>query len=91
MKRTRAGRVLATLFLGMMVGTYIHFTEMRSIERGRDIFLAAQNHRFDRLVQYHSAVSMLVAGIILATVAVGLYELIAAGITSVLPPSSAEE
>jgi len=91
MKRTGTGRVLATLFLGVMVGIYIHFSELRTIGRGRELYLAAQNHRFDRLVQHHSGVPMAVAGIILATVAVGLYELIAAGITNVLPPSSAEE
>jgi hypothetical protein len=34
---------------------------------------------------------MLIAGIILAAMAVGLYELVAAGIAHVLPPSAAEE
>jgi len=91
MKRTGTGRVLATLFLGVMVGIYIHFTEMRTIGHGRELYLAAQNHRFDRLVQHHSGVSMAVAGIILTTIAVVLYELIAAGITANLPPVSAEE
>jgi hypothetical protein len=91
MKSSGTGRVLATLFLGVMSGIYIHFTEMRAIERGRDVFLAAQSHRFDRLTQYHSAVNMVIAGVILAVIAVGLYELIAAGFTKLAGPSTAEE
>jgi hypothetical protein len=91
MRRTGTGRVLATLFLGVMCGVYLHFKQMRWIGRGREVFLADQGHRFDNFAAYHSAGTMLVAGIILAAVAVGLYEVIAAGITNVLPPSSAEE
>jgi hypothetical protein len=34
---------------------------------------------------------MLIAGIILVALAVGLYELVAAGITKVVPPSTVEE
>ena len=91
MKRTGTGRVLAALFLGMMFGSYIHFTQMKSIGRGRELFLAAQNQWFDRVVQHHSALSMLAAGMILAAIAVAMYELIAAAITRVLPPGMAEE
>jgi hypothetical protein len=49
------------------------------------------SHRFDKILQYHSAATMLIAGIILVAVAVGLYELIAAAITRALPPSTVEE
>ncbi len=91
MKRTRTGRVLATLFLGVIFGVYLHFHQMQWIGRGRDAFLAAQNHWFDKVAQYHSASTTLVAGVILAAIAVGLYELVAAGIANMLPPSSVEE
>lgn len=91
MKRTKTARVLAILFLGIIVGTYIHFTELRWIQQGREAFLAAQTHRFERFSAYHSAPAMLVAGIILVAVGAGLYELIASGITSVLPPSTADQ
>ena len=62
-----------------------------SVRRGRDAYLAVQNHHFDRVAQYHSSPAMLVAGIILAGVTFGLYELIAAGVTKILPPTTAEE
>jgi hypothetical protein len=74
-----------------MFGLYLHFDQMRWLGRGREAFLAAQNHRFDRITQYHSATNTVIAGIILAAIAVGLYELIAAGFTKVLPTVSVEE
>jgi hypothetical protein len=91
MKRTGTGRVLAVLFLGTLRGVYTHFDQMRWLGRGRDAFLTDQGHKFDRIAGYHSAPAMLVAGVILAAVTFGLYELIAAGITNILPPSTAEE
>ncbi len=91
MKRSGTGRVLAVLFLGVLRGVYTHFDQMKWLGRGRDAFLADQGHKFDRIAGYHSAATMLLAGVILVAVAAGLYELIAAGITSVLPASTMEE
>ena len=91
MKRTGTGRVFATLFLGVISGIYLHYRQMRELAEGRDAYLAQRSHYFDRITQLHSVGLTLVAGIILAVVAVGVYELIATGITSILPPSTAEE
>ncbi|HEX9201267.1 MAG TPA: hypothetical protein VF865_17035 [Acidobacteriaceae bacterium] len=91
MKQYKTGRVLSALFLGIMFGIYRHFDEMRSLGGGREAYLVVQSHRFDRMVQYHSTGTMLIAGIILAGILFGLYELLAAGITMVLPPSTVEE
>lgn len=91
MKRTKAARVLAVLFLGVLRGVYTHFDQMRWLGRGRDAFLADQGHKFDRIAAYHSSAAMLVAGVILVAVAVGVYELIVAGIASVLPPNTADQ
>ena len=91
MKSSRTARVLATLFLGVIFGAYIHFDQMRWLGRGRDAFIAAKNYRFDRIAMYHSAGTMFIAGVILAAIAAGLYELIAAGIMTVLPPGTVEE
>ena len=91
MKQYKTGRMLAVLFLGMIFGIYRHFDQMRWLGRGREAYLLEQSHRFDRMVQYHTAPSMLIAGLIIAGVVFGLYELIAAGITRVLPPSTEEE
>jgi hypothetical protein len=91
MKRTGTGRVLSVLFLGLMYGGYRHFDQMRWLARGRDAFLAEQGHRFDKIIEYHTVPTMLIAGVILAAITFGLYEVIAAGITRVLPPSTVEE
>ena len=91
MKSSGTGRVLAVLFLGIMRGLYSHFTEMRWLGRGREAFLADQGARFDKLAAYHPTGTMLIAGIILVALAAGLYELVAAGITKVVPPSTVEE
>jgi len=91
MKRTGTGRVLATLFLGIIFGVYRHYQQMQMLGQGHDAYLAEQSQYFDRIVKLHSAGFTLIAGIILAVVAVGLYELIAAGFTHVLPASRVEE
>jgi hypothetical protein len=91
MQRTGAGRVFATLFLGVMFGIYKHFTQMRMLQGGRDAYLAVQSQHFDRVAQVHSAPSMVVAGIILAGATFGLYELIVVGITKILPPATVVE
>jgi hypothetical protein len=91
MKSSGTGRVLATLFIGLMFGIYRHYQQMRQLGQGRAAFLADQSHYFDRITQLHSLFFMLVAGVILAVIAVGLYEVIAAGFTKMVGPSTAEE
>lgn len=91
MKRSGTGRVLATLFLGIIFGAFRHYQQMRMLAQGRDGYMAEQSHYFDRVVTLHSAAFTVVAGIILAVVAVGLYEGIAAAFTRLLPPSTVEE
>jgi hypothetical protein len=91
MKSSGMARVLAVLFLGVLRGVYSHFMEVRWLERGRDAFLADQGARFDKFAAYHSAPAMLVAGVILVAVAAGIYELLAAGITKIVPPNQVEE
>jgi hypothetical protein len=73
-----------------MFGIYRHYQQLRELALGREAFLAEQSHYFDRITRLHSLGFMLIAGVILAIVAVGLYELIAGGFTKMLPPSSAE-
>jgi cell shape-determining protein MreD len=91
MKRTGTARVLAAIFIGAVFGLYRHYQQVRALGLGREGYLAEQSHYFDRITKLHSAGLTLVAGVILASVAVGLYELIAAGITRVLPQNTVEE
>jgi hypothetical protein len=91
MKTSGTGRVLGTLFLGVMFGIFRHYQQMRQLGQGREAYLAQQSQYFDRITQTHGLGFMLIAGLILAAVAVGLYELIAAGFSKLTGPSTAEE
>jgi hypothetical protein len=91
MKQSKTGRVLAILFLGVLFGLYRHYQQMRALGLGRDGFLAEQGHYFDKISQYHSMATMLIAGVIVAAVTFGLYEVIAAAATKAIPPSEVED
>jgi hypothetical protein len=91
MTSSKTGRVLATLFLGVLFGLYRHYVQMRELALGRDGFLAGQGRYFDKISQYHSMPTMLIAGVILAVVAVSLYEVIAVAATKAIPPSEVED
>jgi hypothetical protein len=84
-------RVLAAIFIGMLFGAYRHFKQVQWLGRGRDAFLADQSHYFNQITSAHSATVTLVAGVILAVVAVGLYEGIALGFAKLIPTVQVEE
>ena len=91
MKQYKTGRLFAAIFLGLMCGLYRHFDQTKWLGRGRDAFLLDQSHRFDKIIQFHSVGFMVIACVILAAIVFGLYELLAATITKLLPPSTVEE
>jgi len=90
-KRYGSGRVLSATFLGIMFGLYRHVDQANYLQLGRDAYLAVQSRRFEKMTEYHSLSTMLIACVLIAAAVFGLYELIAAGITRVLPPSTVEE
>ena len=87
MRTTGTGRVLAALFIGVIAGIYLHFRQSRWLAGGREAFLAAQGRRFDSIAMHNDAVIMLIVGILLAAAAYGLYEVVAAGFTHLIPSS----
>jgi hypothetical protein len=89
MKTSGTGRVLAALLIGVIGGIYMRFRQARVLALGRQGALEAYGRSFDRMANHSSA--PILAGIILAILAYGLYELIAAGFTRLIPPSEAEE
>jgi hypothetical protein len=92
MKTSGTGRVLAVLFIGIIGGIYLHFRQSRWIAEGRVAFLADQGKRFDSIMTHNAATPiMLVVGVILAALGYGVYELVAAGFTRVIPPAEIEE
>jgi hypothetical protein len=91
MKQSGTGKLLAIALLGVVFGVYRHIQQTKWLGRGREAYLADQNGHFDKIVQYHSMGSTLVACVILVAIGVALYELTAWGLTKVIPPSTIEE
>jgi hypothetical protein len=91
MRESKMPRVLAAIFMGLILGAYLHFKQVKALAGGREAFLANQSRYFDRITQMHSAFFMLIAGVILAAVAFGLYEAIVAGFAKMIPPVEVEE
>ena len=91
MKRSYAPRVVAAIFLGVLVGLYRHFQQSRLLAAGRDSYLADQGRFFDKVAQYHSSATMLITGLILAAIVFGLYELVAAVFGKFIRPVEVEE
>ena len=91
MKTSGTGRLLATVFLGVILGFYRHYVQLRQLAKGREGFLADQSHYFDRISQLHSMVYTVIACLIVAVVAVCLYEVIAAVFSKMAGPSVVEE
>jgi hypothetical protein len=91
MKTSGTGRVLAGVLIGTIGGVYINFGESHMLSMGKQAFLITQERRFDRVAAHHSGPAAVIAGLILAALAFGVYELIAAGFTRLIPPSEVEE
>ena len=81
--------MLAALFIGVIGGIYWRFRESQTLALGRQGALEASGHRFDMIAGHHTA--PIIASIILAALGFGLYELIAAGFSRVIPPVEVEE
>jgi hypothetical protein len=91
MKESKMSRVIAAVFLGVLFGLYRHFQQTRLLAHGRDAYLVEQGKFFDKVAQYHSSVTMLIAGVIIAAIVFGLYEAIAAMFGKFIRPVEVEE
>jgi hypothetical protein len=91
MRQSKAARIFAALFLGVLFGTYKHFQQLRWLAQGRDSYLVDQGRFFDKVAQYHSALTTLIAGVFLAAIVFGLYEGIAFVFSKLIRPVEVEE
>ena len=91
MRQSNASRVVAAIFLGVLFGLYRHFQQTRFLAHGRDAYLVDQGKFFDKIVQYHSSITTLIAGVITAAIVFGLYEAIAAVFGKFIRPVEVEE
>jgi hypothetical protein len=91
MRESKTPRAIAAVFLGLLFGAYKHYQQVRSLTAGRQAYLAEQSLYFDKIAKTHSMGFMLIAGVILAVIAVALYEAIAYGFGKVIRPVEVEE
>ena len=82
--------MLAAVLAGIVFGIYRHYTQIVMLQKGREVYLAAQSRHFDSVANDHSTFSMIIAGLILSAIAFGVYELIAAGFSRLIPPVEIE-
>jgi hypothetical protein len=77
MNRRFTSRVLATLLLSTLLGTYIQCDYSKWRERGREAFLAHQAARFDKSIVAPKPIPIVILGtLIVAFGIIGFYELI---------------
>ena len=94
-RRYRRARVLTIFLLGIPIGAFVHRTDVRWVERGRDAFLTYQmqyqSRRFDRFVMHpHGLVFQIINAIAALAIIFGIYELLVAGFTAILPARTPE-
>ena len=84
----RTGRLVAAVCIGIALGIGAHFTEARKRTDGKEVFLEAQAHRFDRFISKpHDLVPEVLGGVVFVAGAVGAYELIAWAFYLVIKPA----
>jgi hypothetical protein len=87
----RTGRLVAVACIGMALGVGAYFTDARKRTGGKEAFMEAQAHRFDRFVSKpHDLVPEVLSGTVFAGSAVGAYELIAWALYLVIKPAKKE-
>jgi hypothetical protein len=91
MKQSGTGKLLAIALLGVLYGVFRHMQQTKWLGRGRAAYLTDQSGHFDKLVQYHSFGSTLIACVILVAAAAALYEVTAWALSKVVGPSTIEE
>lgn len=85
MKQNLMPKVVVALLLGSLLGWYIHHDYVTSSLRGRDAFIAYQMRRFDMyMASPRPIVHNLVVIALLALGTCVLYELLVAGLSSIL-------
>jgi hypothetical protein len=87
----RTGRLVAVVCIGMALGVGAYFTDARKRTGGKEVFMEAQAHRFDRFISKpHDLVPEVLTGVVFAGTAVGAYELIAWVFYRMIKPAKKE-
>jgi hypothetical protein len=85
MNRHLSGKLIAALILGLIVGLRIDHNNAVWGRRGREAFLAHQEHLFNRYSAVpHTSIGIIVASIIATCLFLFFYELLAFGALRIL-------
>jgi hypothetical protein len=87
----RLHKLLAALFLGLLAGLQVHHSYVKWNHLGRAAFLEDQSKRFDMYMAKVHPFGLTIIGAIVALLGVtAVYELVAFGISKLLPPAPPE-
>jgi hypothetical protein len=81
-------RTLTIASVGILGSLWLRHRDLETANQGRAAYLAQQTARFDRLGTPHKVWATILAGLILATLIFGLYELLVLGASKRLPSVS---
>ena len=82
-------KVLSAAFLGVLLGLHFHHTWSQERFLGRESYLVRQGQHFDRFLAVpHSTLGTIFGGLVAVAIVVGVYELIALGISKLFGNSS---
>ena len=85
MKAYTIGKLFSTALLGLVLGSAVHHDQMEREQMGREAFLAKQATRFDKYhAKPHSIALDLVGTVFIGAAVVGVYELLAFGVSKAL-------
>jgi hypothetical protein len=85
MKRNTCGRIISAVILGLLLATTNHIYKAKRAQKGRESFIAEQVARFDKHIEKpEPTASMLVVGVFMAGAVIGVYEVIAFGVSMAL-------
>jgi hypothetical protein len=77
-------RILTIASIGALGSLWLRHRDLETVNLGRAGYLAQQMTRFDRLSTPHDVWVIMIAGVFLATVIFGLYELLVFGASKLL-------
>jgi hypothetical protein len=84
MNRHLTGKLIAALILGLLIGlSFVHSSQL-AVQRGRQAFMNAQEHRFDRFLSAPHTFIHILTAIIATCLFLFFYELLTFGALRIL-------
>lgn len=85
MQSNQNARLTAAATIGVLGALYFRTSDERYAQMGRDAFIAAQSARFERIILHPPSIAAtVIAGLGMAAVLFGLYEVVALGLSKIM-------